>query len=442
MRGALGLNWKPARFGDGFIEKDDWISIEPFMDQVDQLDKVDYIQLHLNESNLFSHSHAAPHDRIESVMGDKLIVPRAASNKDPFGDWLTACKDRGLKTMIYVHSGCLVYGDEKIAARWQVHCDSDETIQTFIKSEAYHSDPNYPNRHLMFAYGEFVLKEYSQRYGELIDSWCFDKAKLIAENGDLLGATVGVEDQRLFENWANACRAGNPDAAVAFNHGVGTAKNPFAQVTRVADFTFGHPFGGIGDMAGTESLYKRNFRFCEIMKETSGRVYDRGEKKRNRWNQKVIGHFDPKMSTRRWNAGKKPGLTKEQFLQWNQVGLSGGAITWGVPLNHPECNKPHKAPNLVATPREFKSEVQRLSNSRGVKDFFGCSPVQALPGSIIELCNGGRKLLGGDFCEVCIFGEILPKQPIGVFIGTSLPAAIRMSEVDARAQAGFNVFEV
>ena len=356
MRGALGLNWKPARFGDGFAEQPDRLSIEPFLEQIEPLNNVDYIQVHLNESNTFSHSHAAPHARIESMMGDKIIVPRAESNADPFGDWLRACKARNLKTMVYVHSGGLVYGDETIAARWKEYCDTNEEVQEFINSQPWHTKKGFPNRPYMFAYGEFVLKEYSLRYGTLIDAWCFDKAKLVADNGDSLSVKKPnpkklLSQQRLFENWANACRAGNPDAAVAFNHGVGTAKNPFNKTTLVADFTFGHPFGGIGDTAGTESLYKRNFSFCKIMRDTEGYVFS---KDKPTWNDKVIGHFDPKMSTSKWNGGPRAGLTNEQFLEWNEVGLSNGAITWGVPLVLADCNRKKKKPVLTAKPWAFE----------------------------------------------------------------------------------------
>ena len=358
MKGALGLNWKPARFGDGFAEQKDRLSIEPFLKQVDQLDKVDYIQLHLNESNVFSHSHSAPHKRIEAMMGDKIIVPRAKSKQDPFGDWLKACKARNLKTMVYVHSGGLVHGNEVIAKRWKDYCDSNKEIQKFIKSKPYHTDKDFPNRPYMFAYGEFILKEYSLRYGKQIDSWCFDKAKLVVASGDVVRAKT-IDQQRLFENWANACRAGNADAAVAFNHGVGRGKRPFNDTTRFADFTFGHPFGGIGDMAGSESLYKRNFGFCKIMKATDGHVFKNDKLK---WNDDVMGHFDPKMSTSKWNGGPKAGLTNDQFLEWNQVGLSGGAITWGIPLVLADCNRKKKAPKLIAKPWAF--EQLKFMNDR------------------------------------------------------------------------------
>ena len=369
MRGALGLNWKPARFGDGVTELRDRLSIEPFLKQIESLDKVDYIQVHLNESNKFSHSHAAPHARIESMMGDKIIVPRANSQADPFRDWLEACKARKFKTMVYVHSGGLTYGDETIAKRWKRYCATNKDVRKFIKSEPWRTQKGFPNRPYMFAYGEFILKEYSLRYGPLIDSWCFDKAKLVAENGDVVSIKRAkpqqlIEKQRLFENWANACRAGNPDATVAFNHGVGTAKNPFNKTTLAADFTFGHPFGGIGDMAGTENLYKRNFSICEKMKATGGYVF---RKDKATWNDNVVGHFDPKISTSKWNGGPRAGLTNEQFLEWNQVGLSGGAITWGVPLVLADCNRIKKPPVLIAKPWAFeqlKFMNERLTRSK------------------------------------------------------------------------------
>ena len=369
MRGALGLNWKPARFGDGIAEQKNRLSIEPFLEQIKTLDKVDYIQIHLNESNKFSHSHAAPHERIESMMGDKIIVPRTKSKADPFGDWLKACKARDLKTMVYVHSGCLVYGDETIAKRWKKYCDTNEEIQKFIKSKPWHTQKGFPDRPYMFAYGEFVLKEYSERYGTQIDSWCFDKAKLVASNGDSLDAKKAspqqlLQQQRLFENWANACRAGNPNATVAFNHGVGTARNPFNKTTVVVDFTFGHPFGGIGDMAGSESLYQRNFSFCQKMEAAGGYVF---RKDKAKWNDNIIGHFDPKMSTSKWNGGPRAGLTNEQFLEWNQIGLSGGAITWGVPLVLADCDRKKKKPILIAKPwalDQLKYMNERLTVSK------------------------------------------------------------------------------
>ena len=349
MRGALGLNWKPARFGDGFIEDKERMSIEPFLEQIKDLDKVDYIQIHLNESNVFSHSHAAPHARIEAMMGDKLIVPRAESKTDPFKDWIDACRAQNLKVMVYVHSGNLVYGHKTIAERWKKYCDTNEDVQTFIKSQPYHTKEGFPDRPYMFAYGEFVLKEYSKRYGTTIDAWCFDKGKLISQNGESISGKKGsgIEQQRLYESFANACRAGNPNAAVAFNHGVGRAKNPFNDITKVADFTFGHPFGGIGNMAENDSLYKRNFGFCKTMKETDGYVYS---KRKPTWDDKVVGHFDPKISISKWNGGARAGLTDEQFLEWNQVGLSGGAITWGVPLVLADCNRKKKKPMLIAKP--------------------------------------------------------------------------------------------
>lgn len=355
MRGALGLNWKPHYYSNGITEKGDgWLSIEPFLEQIEGFDTVDYIQLHLTDSGGLCADHTSPHPILESMMGDKLIVPRAASGVDPFGDWLVACKAQGLKTMVYVNTGCVVFGDATIATRWKDYCDTNTAARNFMNSKVYHTNSydtatgGYTNtshaddRPYMFAYGELILKSYSQRYGDLIDSWCFDKANTFPNVGENAGGDI--EGQQLFLAWANACRAGNPNAAISFNHSVGSAAAPFNHTTQVADFTFGHPFGGNNNPTGTATLYNRNRSFCQIISDTNGYVYKNDNKD---WNDRVIGHYDPKMSTTKWNRGGTASLTDEQFLEWNELGLSGGAISWGVALQQPACNRT-AAPNLTA----------------------------------------------------------------------------------------------
>lgn len=362
MRGALGLMWHPTSYDWELLEQNEsWMSIEPFLDQIEGIDIVDYIQLNLGDASNKSASHTSPSTIMESFMGDVVIVPSAASGFDPFGDWLRACKERGLRTQVYVNSNCLVYGDATIATRWKNWCDTNSAAQTFINSQSYHTDPNYPDREYMFCYAEFIIKDYAERYGDLIDAWCYDKSSVIAANGDVLDPdATDTSDQRIFEAWANASRAGNPNAAVAFNHGVGWAAKPFNNVTRVADYTFGHPFGGTSNPTGTTAIYDRNFSFCEKMGDSNGFVY-RPDASRL-WDDSVMGHYYPKMSTSAWNGGNTPALTDAQFLEWNEVGLSGGAITWGLPLVHADCNKSHKAPSLLAKDWAF-DQLQYLQDN-------------------------------------------------------------------------------
>ncbi|MFC5050753.1 RICIN domain-containing protein [Rubritalea spongiae] len=352
MRGALGLMWHPTSYDIELIEQnEDWMSIEPFLDQMEEITAVDYIQINLTDAAAKSSSHTSPSPVIESFMGDVLVCPRAASGVDPFGDWLRACKDRGLRTMAYVNCRNLINGDATIAERWKEYCDTTPAVQQYINSQSYHTDAAYPDRAYMFCYAEFVLKDYSQRYGDLIDAWCFDHAVQIEISGGDANSGADLDSLRIYEAWANACRSGNPNGAVSFNHGVGWAAKPFNNSTIHADYTFGHPFGGLNNPTGTQSLYDRNFSFCETMANTDGHVYSNENKG---WNSKVMGHYYPKMSTTRWNNGTVPALTNEQFLEWNEVGLSGGAISWGVPLKQPNANRPTSKPQLEAKPWAFE----------------------------------------------------------------------------------------
>ena len=226
MKGAWGLNWKPVFYTNDNVEKD--MSIQPFLKQIKDLKTIDYVQIHLNESYIYSACHTAPHPILESLWQGNmskgrpvnLVVPRASKKRDQFREWLVAIKKRGLKTMVYVNSGNLLWGDQpaEIAAvkgRWKKWCDKN--AKGFINSKGYHTNPKYPERKYMFCYAEFILKEYAERYGDLIDSWLFDTAKVhFGNNGD--NASVqNINSQRLYQAFADACHAGNPNAALSFN---------------------------------------------------------------------------------------------------------------------------------------------------------------------------------------------------------------------------------
>jgi hypothetical protein len=130
---------------------------------------------------------------------------------------------------------------------------------------------------------------------------------------------------------------------VAFNNSVGTAAKPFATPTLFEDYSFGHPFGGAGDMVETTSLYDRNFGICEFMSGNEGLSFTNDSRD---WNDNVVGHFFPKQSTTSWNSGSVGCLTDDQFVEWTSTGIiNGGAITWGTPLVI--VNLENSSPNLT-----------------------------------------------------------------------------------------------
>ncbi|MDO7172450.1 T9SS type A sorting domain-containing protein [Mariniflexile sp. AS56] len=346
MRGALGLLWLPERNFNGNIEG---IRIDDFITQINYLRTIDYVQLPLTSPNIFSPIHVAPHPIIESLWENdtdtngnpiNLAVPREAVD-DPLLTWLKSLRAAGLRTELYVNSYNLLarfpenvqadYPD--VSARWMAWCDTNAEAQTFINSQTYHSGDG--RRKYMFCYAEFILKEYAMRYGDLVDAWCFDSADNIMENecGDDPASGI-LNDQRIYQAFADACHAGNPNAAISFNNSVGDREgNPFSTATLFDDYTFGHPFGGAGNMVEPrDPLYGYNFGIIEWMGTYNGYAFIEAGESRS-WNDKVVSHFFPKQSTTSWNAGSAPCLTDAEFVEWTTTGLiSGGSITWGTPL--------------------------------------------------------------------------------------------------------------
>ena len=344
MRGSWGALWLPERNYNGNIEG---VTIDAFLTQIAHLKTIDYVQVALASPNIFSPVHTGPHPIIESLwQGDtdtngdpiNLVVPRASA-PDPLLSWLEALDAAGLRAEVYVNSYNLLaripesipddYPD--FSARWENYCDTDPTVQAFINSHPHLSPGDPARRKYMFCYAEFILKEYAVRYGDLIDAWCFDSADNIMEDCGDDAASGILDDQRIYEAFADACHAGNPNAAIAFNNSVGTDAAPFATPTLFDDYAFGHPFGGAGNMVVPEILYTRNFAICEFMQEHNGLPFVTTDSRA--WNDDVVAHFFPKQSTTSWNAGAAPCLTDEQFVEWTAEGcINGGAITWGTPL--------------------------------------------------------------------------------------------------------------
>lgn len=372
LRGSWGLNWKPTDLYNGAGED---LTIDLFLDQISHLRTIDYIQVHLNESYINSPSHLGPHELLESFwQGDtsplgtpkNLVVPRASTGVDPFLEIIKKIQKDGMKVQVYVNSSNLLERGADISnpnsmpnitERWKAWVDTNPEAQAFIASQPYHTgiwdadsgtyvdaSETYPERKYMFAYAEFVLKEYAVRYGELIDGWLFDSGSFMKSNGD--NAVNGVKaDQQIYKAFADACHAGNPMAAISFNNSpnrVTESLNPFSEATHYDDYMFGHPYNGgrhIGNHDNTN--YVRNYAHIQKVTETNGNVHsgslDEGTDSQNwDWDDKVVGHFDPPMSRTRWNSGAEPGLTDEDFLLWNyESAVGGGAISWGAPLRSP-----------------------------------------------------------------------------------------------------------
>ena len=139
-----------------------------------------------------------------------------------------------------------------------------------------------------------------------------------------------------YKAFAEAAQAGNPDAAVCFNNGLGAndaINNPYHAIM-YDDYTMGHPFNGgniIGDQSGDfPTYYDQNYFLCTWIADHNGYVFSDGAD----WQKNIIGHWDPPMSTTSWKAGNTPALSDEDFNLWNMTTLQGnGAVSWGVAID-------------------------------------------------------------------------------------------------------------
>ena len=68
-----------------------------------------------------------------------------------------------------------------------------------------------------------------------------------------------------------------------------------------------------------------------------------------------------------------------------------------------------------------------------VKRLSGCLPAQRLTGASIEGGRHGSKRVGVMRAQIRTLREVLAQQPVGVFVGATLPRTLRIAEVDLYA---------
>ncbi|MBU2951462.1 discoidin domain-containing protein [Tamlana agarivorans] len=320
-----------------------WANLPPelFDERITSLKTLDGFQVSFNSGASQSALHSAPCPLLSGLDGADAVFP--ADNDTKTMDQISIIRDAGFMVKAYSNAEHFV-GDnsaefEEFVASFKAWCDTNPTAQAFINSESYHTKSGYPNRPYMFCYAEFVLKYYSQQYGQYIDAWIFDDAEgNMEENGD--DATSGnIDDQRIYEAFANAVRSGNDDIPVAFNNGRSTSNHnsyPFAAATRFDDFTFGHAFGGNNNHAEkiTGNQFNNNYKHVTRMTETNGYVHEGGTWT---WDDKIVGNYHSKLSTTAWKYGPTQAWEQDDFNTWNEEALSaGGMMTWGGSYNRTE----------------------------------------------------------------------------------------------------------
>jgi hypothetical protein len=333
------------------------ILVDLLDDRIKNLKTLDYLRVSFTNGAVLSAEHKVPHKLFDRLAGGDAVAPLWGdlnSDTPEIDKMLTdilKIKAAGFNVKAYTNSENFVGSNadylQPFVDSWIAYCDTDPEVQDFINSKPYHTGvwnrttqqyedatATYPLRKYMFCYAEYFLKDYALRYGINISSWIFDDGGTMEQNGD--NATSGLlEEQRIYQAYANAVHAGNPDMPIAFNNSRSTVNYnafPFAHPVRFEDFTFGHAFGGNNDHASkTGSQFNNNYKHVTRMTETNGYVHSGGSWD---WDDKIVGNFHSKLSTTAWKYGANQAWEQADFNQWNLEAMqAGGSMTWGGSYN-------------------------------------------------------------------------------------------------------------
>jgi hypothetical protein len=227
-----------------------------------------YYQISIGQNSGYYLSPNAAYDRLVG------IKPSKCSRRDLVANLYEALNKRGIKLLVYLPSGA--------PAR-------DHAAVTALE---WRNGP-YPNREFQ-AKWEQVIHEWSQRWGKKVAGWWFD--------GCYFPNSMYRSPQAPnFGSFAAAARAGNPQAALAFNPGV---VYRILSMTPYEDFTAG-----------------------EIDQPDRLTIQRAADGKMDGAQIHVLSYLGAT-----WGMGS-PRFSAEQAVNWSRkVTESGGAITWDVPV--------------------------------------------------------------------------------------------------------------
>lgn len=212
--------------------------------------------------------YCSPNATYDAYVG---IQPSKCSQRDLVADIYDAVQPKGIKLLVYLPAGAP--NQDPIAVErleWQ----------------------NGPHRNWAFqARWEYVIREWSLRWGDKVCGWWFDGCYWPNE-------MYRFPEPPNFASFAAAARAGNPDSIVAFNPGV---LNPIISVSEYEDYTAGE----INEPG-------------EVM--CPGRWVDEAQ-------FHMLSYLGP------WWAAGPPRFTTDQIVGWTRAIIEKeGVVTWDVPI--------------------------------------------------------------------------------------------------------------
>ena len=380
--------------------KGNWNGGQGDLEKVKHFKTLDSMGVRFTDGAVLSAQHDVPHKLLEFIStewvdpsGSTLPIEHTVAPtwgdlsldepaEDLFRDKVLAMRAAGFRVQAYTNSENFLGSNtaelQLFVDRWKAYCDQNPEVQAFIASQPYHTgvwnrttgqyeiayeddgSESYPDRKYMFCYAEFILKDYALRYGEYLSSWIFDDGSTMSQNGD--SQTSGrMEEQRIYQAFANAVHAGNPDLPIAFQNGrsnVNYNSTPYAHAVRFEDFTFGHAFGGNNNHAEkiNGNQYTNNYRHITRMTATDGYVHEGGAWT---WDDLIVGNFHSKLSTSSWKYGPVQAWEEEDFFRWNLEAMqAGGRMTWAGSIRRNDPNLQPYALTLLQGLDEHLAEFE------------------------------------------------------------------------------------
>jgi Alpha-L-fucosidase len=227
-----------------------------------------YYQISIGQNSGYYLSPNATYDKIVGIQ------PSKCSRRDLVADLYDALNKRGIKLMVYLPSGAPA-GD-KIA---------DAALE-------WRNGP-FPNKEFQRKW-EQVIREWSLRWGKKVAGWWLDGCYFPT-------SMYRSPEPPNFASFGAAARAGNPDAAIAFNPGV---VYRMLSVSPDEDFT-------AGEIDKPELV--------TIRRAVGGKV-DGAQ-------IHMLSYLG-----QTWGRGE-PRFTAEQVITYTRkITTEGGAVTWDVPV--------------------------------------------------------------------------------------------------------------
>jgi hypothetical protein len=227
-----------------------------------------YYQISIGQNSGYYLAPNATYDRLTG------IAPSKCSRRDLVADLYEALHRRGIRLMVYLPSGAPAQDQAAVAAlEWR--------------------NGPYANREFQEKW-EQVIREWSERWGSKVSGWWFDGCYFP-------NSMYRSAEPPNFASFAAAARAGNPEAALAFNPGV---VYRMLSLTPYEDFTAGEidkpELAAIRRAAGGK-IDGTRIHMLSYLGET-------------------------------WGKGA-PRFTAAQVIAYTRkIRDAGGAVTWDVPV--------------------------------------------------------------------------------------------------------------